>query len=126
MAILPIDTVAPAPGAPPPAWMLKSANRLTLMMGAGLPVVSNVIPAYEEVLQHGVNGLFAAGRQQWLACLERLRDPALRRSMGERARAAVLHDYSDQAQAASLLAALAHLQGDGGVAERACHSLPAG
>ena len=85
--------------APVPAWQVKSENRLTLKMALCLPVVATPIPAYEAVLQHGVNGFFAATRSDWLRCLAMLRDPALRNEMGHRARASVLDSFSVQRQA---------------------------
>ena len=106
-AILPIETPPAMPGAPPPVWMMKSANRLTLKMSAGLAVLSTPIPAYEEVLQHGVNGLFASSVQEWRDGLEQLRDPNVRRRLGRAARDSALKLYSAEAQAAALKAALA-------------------
>jgi hypothetical protein len=89
------------------AWRRKSENRLTLKMSAGLPVIATPIPAYEAIIEHGVNGFFARSRADWLACLEELREPERRRTMGAAARAAVCERFSMQAQADGLLAVLA-------------------
>lgn len=100
VGIIPVDTDGPA------YWRLKSENRLTLKMSVGLPVVATPVPAYEPVLEHGRNGYFARTRAEWLECLEALRDPALRRTIGQRARAAVLPRYSKETQAQALIATL--------------------
>lgn len=110
IGILPIDTTATAPqGMPPPAWQVKSANRLTLLMSAGLPVISSLVPSYGEVLRDGINGCLAHDRASWLSGLQQLRDPALRRRLGRQGRQDALRGYSREAQAHHLLAALAEL-----------------
>ncbi|MCW5662625.1 MAG: glycosyltransferase family 4 protein [Piscinibacter sp.] len=100
IGVIPIDMEHAA------AWQLKSENRLTLKMAAGLPVITTPIPAYEAVVEHGRNAFFAHGRADWLQHLEALRDPALRQAVGERARAAVLPRFSKEAQAQALIATL--------------------
>lgn len=107
IGIIPIDTHTPAsPAADAPTWKVKSENRLTMKMAVGLPVVATPIPAYEAIVEPGVNAFFARTRGEWLARLEALRDPALRASMGERARASVLQPYSKETQAQGLIAVL--------------------
>jgi glycosyltransferase involved in cell wall biosynthesis len=83
----------------PPEWMLKSANRLTLKMSVGLPVIATPIPAYESVIIHGHNGLFARSPRDWDRCLKLLRDPDLRREIGTSARNSVESKFSIQEQA---------------------------
>lgn len=100
IGIIPVDPDGPA------YWQLKSENRLTLKMSVGLPVIASPVPAYEPVARHGYSALFARSREEWLQHLEALRDPALRRAMGERARAAVLPRYSKEAQAQALIRVL--------------------
>jgi hypothetical protein len=103
IGLIPVDAVPPgAPGAPEPAWRLKSENRLTLLMAAGLPVVASPLPAYLPVVRDGQDAMLAGDRAAWLQALERLRDPALRRAMGRSAREAVLERYSREAQARTL------------------------
>jgi hypothetical protein len=107
IGILPIETsVVQANAVGPPAWQVKSENRLTMKMSMGLPVVATPIPSYESVIEHGVNGFFARSAQDWRACLAALRDPARRREMGMAARASVATRYSMQAQAAKLISVL--------------------
>jgi len=100
IAIIPIDRDGPA------YWQLKSENRLTLKMAMGLPVIATPIPAYEPIVESGRNAFFAASRADWLASLEALRDPALRRRIGEQARASVLPRFSMEAQAQALIGTL--------------------
>ena len=107
IGIIPIDISRPAPpGKPTTNWKVKSENRLTMKMSAGLPVIATPIPAYEQIIEHGVNGFFARSRRDWHACLEQLRDPGLRRAMGARARLSVAGPYSMEAQAAALVGVL--------------------
>ena len=91
------------------SWQLKSENRLTLKMAVGLPVVATPIPAYEPVVQQGRNAFLAQTKAEWLNCLSALRDPALRRSMGQQSRQTALTDYSMERQAQKLLAVLRRL-----------------
>ncbi len=115
IGIIPIEpNNDPAGQAAVPRWMVKSENRLTMKMSIGLPVVATPIPAYEAILEHGVNGFLARSRQDWMACLKALRDPQLRREVGQRARQSVEHRFSKQEQARRLVKVLRGLvQGEG-------------
>jgi hypothetical protein len=110
IGIIPIQ---PPPGAridiPAENWMVKSENRLTMKMSIGLPVVATPIPAYEAVVEQGVNGFLARSRQDWLTALDALRDPQLRQAVGTRARHSVAERYSMQAQAQQLVCVLREL-----------------
>lgn len=90
----------------PPDWKRKSENRLTMKMSAGLPVVATPIPSYEAVINHGQNGFFASSAADWFRCLNKLRDPSLRREMGMAARLSVTKPYSKEEQAAKLIKVL--------------------
>jgi hypothetical protein len=109
VGILPIDAPPPSDAAMVPSWMVKSENRLTLKMAIGLPVVATPIPSYEAIVEHGVNGFLARSRHEWTLQLERLRDPALRRDMGEAARASVIARYSMEVQAERLISSFEHV-----------------
>lgn len=87
-------------------WKVKSENRLTLMMAMGLPVIATPIPAYEPVVRQGQNGFLARNKSEWLRYLSALRDPTLRRSIGEHARKTALPAYSMERQAEKLIATL--------------------
>lgn len=107
VGILPVDRIPPAQaGMPPPAWQLKSENRLTMKMCIGLPVIATPIPSYLPVVAHGTNAFFADTESDWASALERLRDPATRAAMGGAARASVSVRYSREEQAARLIAVL--------------------
>jgi hypothetical protein len=93
-------------GTTTPVWKVKSENRLTLKMSIGLPVVATPIPSYESIIESGVNGLFAKGRLDWIRCLEILRDPEVRKSMGEKGRESVAERFSQTRQAHLLIEAL--------------------
>jgi hypothetical protein len=98
--LIPINTYKAERNADfPPDWMRKSENRLTLKMSMGLPVIATPIPSYEALIENGVNGYLASTKQDWLRYLEALRDPALRREMGQAARSSVAERFSMQSQA---------------------------
>ena len=113
IGIIPVETTSlpSEAGAAVPSWKVKSENRLTMKMSIGLPVIATPIPAYEPVLQHGTNGFFASSHADWQRCLLALRDPALRREMGERARRAVLPRYSMERQGSEFAGLLHQLLG---------------
>jgi hypothetical protein len=69
-----------------PAAQAKSNNRLTMLMGAGLPVISSPIPAYRSVVEPGRNGFLAEGAEDWASALRTLRDPETRKALAEGAR----------------------------------------
>lgn len=87
-------------------WKVKSENRLTLKMAMGLPVVATPIPSYEPVVEQGINGFLARSTDEWLRHLSALRDPALRKSVGQQARQTALTRYSMDRQAEKLIAVL--------------------
>lgn len=104
IGVIPVDADTTSP--PDASWRVKSENRLTLKMAMGLPVVATPIPAYESVVEHGVNGFLARSPADWQRCLRALRDPELRRDMGQRARVSVLETFSMPRQAQRLADAL--------------------
>lgn len=104
IGIIPVDmhSEQPVPGSVP-NWMVKSENRMTMKMSMALPVIASPVPSYEPVVEHGVNGFLAQSRGEWFSHLDALRDPALRRQVGQRARAAVCDRYSMGEQARRLI-----------------------
>lgn len=104
-----IDNWIAPPRFPLPPWLVKSENRLTMAMSAALPVVATPIPSYAAVVDPGRNGYLAQGRQEWVAALQRLRDPEHRRELGEAARAAVCERFSQARQAALFIEVLRHV-----------------
>jgi len=67
--------------------------KITLGMAAGLPAVASPQRSYVEALEGG-GGIVADSREDWVAALESLRDPGLRRELGGKARATVEERYS--------------------------------
>lgn len=106
IGIIPIDRQSSIERNAPPAWSVKSENRLTLKMSVGLPVVATPIPSYECVVDSGRNAFFADNAHEWLRTLERLRDPDLRMSVGRAARSSALPRFGQTHQATRLLKAL--------------------
>jgi glycosyltransferase involved in cell wall biosynthesis len=107
IGIIPVETLDdPVPGARISWWQVKSENRLTMKMNIGLPVIAGPVPSYLSVIDQGRNGYIAETPEEWIACLDQLRDPKLRRDMGERARDSVLRRFSKERQAERLLAIL--------------------
>lgn len=113
IGIIPIDRSPPVRADhPPPAWIVKSENRLTLKMSVGLPVIATPIPAYKPVVSTGRNAYLASTRDDWLDALTRLRDPAHRATMGSAARQSVAQSFSIQRQAERILGVLRQLKPD--------------
>ena len=110
VGIIPVEPSLAAPDEPVPTWQIKSENRLTMKMSVGLPVVASPVPAYAPVIEPGgANGYIARTRRDWLDHLSELRDPARRKQVGRRARAAVIERYSMKEQARRLVAVLESL-----------------
>lgn len=67
--------------------------KITLGMATGLPAIASPQRSYVEALEGG-GGIVADSREDWIAALESLREPGLRRELGDRARATVVERYS--------------------------------
>lgn len=106
IGIIPIDTNEETTNTQVAAWKVKSENRLTMKMCVGLPVIATPIPSYLPVINQGKNGYFANSVHEWLEYLNVLRDPKLRREIGENAYSSVLNKYSQQEQANILMRTL--------------------
>ena len=117
IGIIPVDTTdnTLVSTAPDPVWKLKSENRLTLNMAIGLPVIATPIPSYEDVIEHGKNGLFARSRRDWLDSFSLLRDPDVRNEMGINARLSVLNRFSIELQAEKFLNVVFAVTGNSGM-----------
>lgn len=127
IGIIPVDmSHASPPARSVPHWRVKSENRLTMKMALGLPVIASPVPSYENVIVQGENGYLASTREEWLACLEELRDPERRQAMGRRARESVIRRYSKEEQARKLIAVLRQLTEAGSTKPIEPHTTPAG
>ena len=68
----------------------KCGFKLLQYMAIGVPGVASKVGVNSEIIEHGVNGLLAVGRGEWVDCLSRLiEDVALRKSLGQEARKTV-------------------------------------
>ena len=77
-------------------------------MAAGLPVVAPAVDRIPSLVQHEREGLLYDPAQAGAlaAALERLTDPALRRSLGQAARDRAVREYSWKAHCAAIVAAI--------------------
>lgn len=75
IAVIPLDTISPE-------QLMKSNNRLTMFKALGLPVICSPIPAYKDIIVDGENGFFAERPEDWIRCLNTLRDINVRRKVG--------------------------------------------
>ncbi|HEY8558961.1 MAG TPA: glycosyltransferase family 4 protein [Pyrinomonadaceae bacterium] len=68
-------------------------------MAVGLPVVARKIGSNEEVIENGVNGFVVESEREWFDKISLLiKNPEMRRKMGENARKTVLEKYSVTSQ----------------------------
>jgi hypothetical protein len=73
----------------------KCGLKVLQYQASGLPVVANRVGVHPEMIDHGRTGLLADTPETWLAAVRSLAgDEALRRRMGEAARAQVGARYS--------------------------------
>lgn len=67
-------------------FQAKSANRLSMMMALGMPVVASPITAYEAIAEDGCNCMLASSVEDFRDALLALENDVLRIRMGQRAR----------------------------------------
>jgi glycosyltransferase involved in cell wall biosynthesis len=95
----------------------KCGMKALQYMALGIPPVVSPVGANVEIVRDGVEGFHARGADEWLERMLRLlRDEALRRQMGARARTRVEEGYSTRVQAPRV-AALLHAVAAGRAAE---------
>jgi glycosyltransferase involved in cell wall biosynthesis len=80
-------------------WVLgKSGLKAIQYMAFGLPTVATSVGNTPNVIQHLENGWLVKSHAEWVDALEQLlKDPALRKRLGQAARQAVLKNFSKQA-----------------------------
>ncbi len=66
-----------------PRSLAKSNNRVTMFMGMAMPVICSPIHSYVNLIKHGKNGFLATMDSQWVNHLHELKEPSLRKSIGE-------------------------------------------
>lgn len=81
----------------------KCALKALQYMACGVACVASPVGAALDLIEHEANGLLAGSSEEWAAALERLRDPALRRRLGQAGRETVEARYSLKAAAPRLL-----------------------
>lgn len=73
----------------------KCGLKLIQYMALAIPGIASPVGVNAEIVRHGETGYLAATTEEWVDCLGRLlRDPLLRRQIGEAGRAAVAARYS--------------------------------
>ncbi len=78
----------------------KSGLKAIQYMAFGIPPVATDVGTNPLLIRHGENGLLVRTDEEWVEALERLvRDPALRRRLGEQARRDAVAKYSVKAVA---------------------------
>jgi glycosyltransferase involved in cell wall biosynthesis len=77
-------------------WVLgKSGLKAIQYMAFGLPTVATDVGTTSKIIQHKENGWLVKTENEWVEALEALiKNPNLRRKLGEAARKAVLEKYS--------------------------------
>lgn len=84
----------------------KCALKALQYMACGIPCVATPFGAVLEIIEDGVNGLFADSPAEWTDALERLRDKRFRNEMGEAARAVVEQRFALKDAAPDLIGLL--------------------
>jgi glycosyltransferase involved in cell wall biosynthesis len=86
----------------------KCGLKVLQYQAAGLPVLANPVGVHAELIAPGVTGFLVSTPEEWVEAAWTLaHDPALRRTMGRAARAAVEAGYSVAAWAETFVASIA-------------------
>ena len=72
----------------------KCALKALQYMACGVPCIATPHGAVLDIIRHGENGWFAETEMEWREALAAMRDPALRRRLGEAARATMEEQFS--------------------------------
>ena len=94
-------------------WVVgKSGLKAIQYMAFGLPTVATDVGTTPRIIKHMVSGWLVKTDEEWINALETLiKNPELRRNMGEAARLAVLENYSTQVIKSNYLSILNKLTG---------------
>ena len=94
-------------------WVLgKSGLKAIQYMAFGLPTVATNVGTTPRIINHMANGWLVRTDEEWIDALETLiKNPALRRNLGEAARLTVLENYSIHAIKSTYLSILNNLTG---------------
>lgn len=98
----------------------KSAAKAIQYMAVGVPAVCSPIGVNCQIIEDGVNGFLASGREEWTAKLAMLiENPALRREIGLNGRRTVEAGYCLEVVAPRLISSLRQVAtGTGGYAQK--------
>jgi len=92
IGVIPWDTIGRA-------QLIKSSNRLVMLMALGMPTIVSPLPSYREIIKQGENGFIAQTPEEWEKYIILLRDnPKLRAAIGKRAREDVLEKFTTHEQ----------------------------
>jgi glycosyltransferase involved in cell wall biosynthesis len=81
-------------------------------MATGRAAVASPVGMNRDLIEHGVSGMLASTKDEWVAALETLADdPALRRRLGAEGRRTVERDFSATAGAQKLAAVIEDITG---------------
>ena len=94
-------------------WVLgKSGLKAIQYMAFGLPTVATDVGTTPRIIKHMVNGWLVRTDDEWVNALEALiKNPALRRKLGEAARLTVVDNYSINTVKSTYLSILNNLTG---------------
>lgn len=84
--------------------LAKSANRLTMFMALGMPVIASPVPAYQEIIRDGKNGFLAASNRGWTRAVAVLETAEAARRIGNMAREDVVKELTPETMAQRYLA----------------------
>jgi hypothetical protein len=101
-----------------PAAALASANRVTSLMAAGLPVVADRLPSYEEVVDQGRNAFLCDGTDDWRRALLELLDPTRRAEVARAAQATVDPAFRPETTGEAWIGVFDELGGEAAAARR--------
>lgn len=89
----------------------KCALKALQYMACGVPCVATPFGAVCDIIEDGVNGLFADSPEEWRSAFAKLRDPVQRRKLGDAARQTVEDRFSLKVAAPKLRAHLEAVAG---------------
>jgi hypothetical protein len=75
----------------------KPSDRAVQFMAAGIPVIAERIPSYEEVITQGQTGYLADSQDEYRSALRALRNPETRRQIATRAYDLVRREFTQEA-----------------------------
>jgi glycosyltransferase involved in cell wall biosynthesis len=95
-------------------WVLgKSGLKAIQYMAFGLPTVATNVGTTPRIIRHMENGLLVQTDEEWIDALETLvKNPELRRNIGEAARLTVVDHYSTQSIKSTYLSIINKLTGN--------------